>query len=110
MHSFLAQRLLQSPLPWVLGLLFATPWVALAGEAALPALVPAPAELQLQEGRFVPGPQPQVSLSAPHDRELRELGELAASILKESWDVPVSLRPGAAHAALTLALQPDKTA
>ncbi|WP_242111828.1 family 20 glycosylhydrolase [Luteimonas aquatica] len=82
------------------------PALAQAPEAPLPALMPQPARIQALPGRYLSGASARVELPAG-DEEGRALGELAATILREAWAVPVRLESkGEAGADLTLSLQP----
>ncbi|WP_226467303.1 family 20 glycosylhydrolase [Luteimonas panaciterrae] len=82
------------------------PAFAGAKEAPAPRLLPAPAHMQLSEGRYRPGASARVAIPAD-DADGRALGELAVTILREAWGVPVELQHGGDRRAdLTLALQP----
>ncbi len=79
----------------------------------VPDLVPMPAQLEALSGAYVPGTEIAVAVSNPHDRELRELGELAADILGQAWNKPVRLQRNAATKtppALRLSLVADADA
>lgn len=88
---------------------------ALSGFATRPAaatdttawsIVPVPAHLQAQDGRFVPGAQVTIALSGKDDKALRELGALAGEILHENWRRDARIQSGkvdSADVALELA-------
>ncbi|TLY49374.1 MAG: beta-N-acetylhexosaminidase [Gammaproteobacteria bacterium] len=74
-------------------------------------IVPAPAQMQAQTGRFVPGAQVKLALSGKDDKALRELAELAAGILHESWQREVGIQSGKVDSAdVVLQLDPDAKA
>jgi len=64
---------------------------AVAAETSMAYLVPLPAHVETLPGRFVPGAQVRVALSDPKNAELAALGELAAELLRESWDRPIDI-------------------
>ena len=76
-----------------------------AAEPPPPSLLPAAANLRTESGHYRPGASAIVAI-AGDGAELRELAELGASLLKESWRVPVQVRTQAAgRADLTLTLR-----
>jgi hexosaminidase len=97
----------------LLALLCLLPAFASAHDAPSPAeklgLLPQPEHVELREGRFLPDARADVAITGASRAEARELGELAASILQEGWDIPVKLRRGSVKSAtLTLQRLPDK--
>lgn len=73
-------------------------------------LLPQPQHVELREGRFQPGDEASVAVVGAGKADARDLGELAASVLREGWGVPVEPQRGRQPATLTLALQPDPRA
>src|ERR1041385_5134458 len=55
-------------------------------------LVPAPAHLQARAGQFNPGSEIAIVLADPGNADLRAVGELAAQIVQEAWQVPSSVQ------------------
>jgi hexosaminidase len=77
-----------------------------------PALLPLPATLQLQGGRYRLGAQPRIALRGD-SAALQPLGELAGTLLESTWQQRVQIAPAvsqARHADLTLALSADAKA
>lgn len=106
---------LNATILWLLvSLAGAMPWQADASQSVGGGLIPAPAGMQPLPGRFLPGGKTAIALSDPRNRELQELGALAADILRQAWARPVTINKAPAsagtQAALQLALAPDATA
>lgn len=82
-----------------------------AGNTSAPDLIPMPASMQVQGGRYLAGKSVRVN-AWNGDTELTELGELGAQILTDAWGLPLAPPPAATHghAELTLRLQPDANA
>ena len=74
-----------------------------------PALVPLPAKVEPQAGRYRPGPDPRIALHGD-GAELRELGALGTELLRTAWQRPVATATAGAPADLVLALVPDTDA
>ena len=69
-------------------------------------LLPQPAHIERHDGSFRPGSEAGVSVRGIEGDEARELGALAAAILREGWDVPVPVQYGGdATTSATLQLQ-----
>ena len=73
-------------------------------------LLPQPQRVELREGRFQPGAEASVAVVGAGKADARDLGELAASVLREGWGVPVKPQRGKRPATLTLTLQSDPQA
>jgi len=74
-------------------------------------LVPVPAHLQARNGQFTPGPEIAIVLADPRDADLQALGELAAQIVHEAWQVPSSVQVhNAAKREIALKLAPTARA
>jgi hexosaminidase len=92
----------------LLGLLLSCIALPTLASDPLPALLPAPARMQVLEGRYVPDASVRIVVS-PRNAETRKLGELAAAILREHWNIDAKLvRDDTAE--LVLALEPDPDA
>lgn len=73
-------------------------------------LLPQPEHVELRDGRFLPGAEASVSVDGVDGAEARELGELATSVLREGWNVPVKTQRGGKPATLALQLRKDDNA
>lgn len=91
------------------GTLFVLALCASAPAAAAPArrwnLIPYPQSVRPLEGHFEPRGGLRVVVSQPANRELHELGELAAEILRESFGLRPSLVPEGAGSKIGPALR-----
>lgn len=96
---------------WLLCLCLATAWLPASAQEArrTPALIPIPAQMQSLPGEYRPGDRIDIGLSDPADRELRELGKLAADIVGHAWNKPASVKDSAS-ADVKLRLEPDPKA
>ncbi|MGO1068846.1 family 20 glycosylhydrolase [Lysobacter sp. CA199] len=84
------------------------PCASAAADPAPPApqIVPIPARMQVLPGRYRPDASVRVAIAAD-TAEMRPLGELAATILREAWTLPVAVQSGGEpHADLSLTLAP----
>src|SRR3569833_571517 len=69
-------------------------------------IVPAPAHLLLLSGAFVPAPEIAI-VAQPVSGDTRALGELAAQIVHDGWNVPSRIHVGnVATPAIVLTLRP----
>ena len=92
-------------IPLLLALFAFAAWPVAAQEA--PSIVPLPAKLETQPGRYRPGQDLRIALRGG-GAELRDLGALAAEMLRSNWQRPVSVdEAGGARADLVLALASD---
>lgn len=100
-------KVITAPRAWLLGLTTLGLHFAAQAQPVLPSILPAPAQMQALEGSYRPGASARIQLS-PATEETRELGALAADILRDEWKLPAKISRGAAD--LTLALEPDAEA